>query len=468
MDERYPHNNRIRHVIDGRLSGMETNPAFERNVLRRVRGEIVVKRKISIAIIVILVIVLIAGVAWAAISLRDTARQIVETEQAEGDTFGYWPVEKKISLIKALADLGYIEETSEVKQLIANALPEEKADLIANEAVARFTGKEASEISFLVIMQAAWGPFGDWTKEEQAWYSKLMVEMGIQQADHTLYVEPEGSVDEAQAVLIARKAIAKGYGVEESVLDNYTAKTTFEVPEFAEPGNDQPYWHVDYRAPEDMPKDERLFRLFSLFIHPETGELYESVESMLERMRTMRPATNIYQAMDAYSEKANLKAFWDWPLELKADYSKEINPMVKSILDSGDLSDLMFDGRVPNSVIAQSTFIYGLPGDKDISQNRAFELAARAIRETYGLDEETLALYKLVSTFFDITNPEKPLWKFLFRPETWTDFEGGLDNPQYHLRYKVEIDARTGDIAKLEEFKFQELGQDLEYDLKWY
>ncbi len=86
----------------------------------------------------------------------------------------------------------------------------------------------------------------------------------------------------------------------------------------------------------------------------------------------------------------------------------------------------------------------------------------------HGLDENTFALYKLVSTFFDITNPEKPLWKFLFLPETWRDFKGGLDNPQYDLRYKVEIDARTGDVAMLEEFEFQHLGQDLEYDLKWY
>lgn len=47
---------------------------------------------------------------------------------------------------------------------------------------------------------------------------------------------------------------------------------------------------------------------------------------------------------------------------------------------------------------------------------------------------------------FYISDPEKPLWRFLIQPETWRDFEGGLDNPQYDLRYRVEIDARTGDI----------------------
>ncbi len=458
----------LRYAIDAQFSGVTKKPEMRRNVLRQVRGEIVVKKKVSIALVFVLVMVLIAGVALAAISLRDAARQIVETEQEEGDTFGYWPVEKKISLVSALVDLGYIEETVEVEQLLANALQEEKADLVANEVVAKFTGQESSEISFLVIMQAAWGPFGEWTKEEQAWYSQLMVDTGIQKEDHTLYVMPEGLVDEAQAISIARRAIAKGYGVEESKLDNYTVFTTFEVPEFSEPGDDQPYWHVDYRAPEDMPEDERLFHGFSLFIHPETGELYETVESMLAR-RFVRPTTPIYLAMDAYSEKANYKTFRNWSLELKAEYSREINPMVKSIMDSGDLTDLIYDGRVPNSIVAQSTFTYGLPGVKDISQKRAFELAIRALQKEYSMAPHIFGLYREICVYFDVTEPEKPLWKFLFNPKSlsWRDLEGGRDNPLLNLCYKVEIDAHTGEIVNLEEFEFQ-IGNDLEYELKWY
>ena len=429
------------------------------------------KKKMYIAFVVVMVIVLNAGVAWAAISLRDMARQIVETEQEVDGTFGCWPVKKKISLVNALVDFGYIEETSEVKQLIANALPEEKADHIANEAVARFTGKETSEICFLVIMQAAWGPFGDWTKEEQAWYSQPMVDVGIQQEDHTLYVEPEGSVDEAQAILFARKAIAKGYGVEENALDNYIATTTFEVPEFAEPGEDQPYWHVDYRAPEIIPDDVRLFRLCSLFIHPETGELYESVENTLERrfVQFVEPKTPFYLAMDAFSKKANWEFFRLWPLKLKAEYSKEINPMVKAILDSGDLTGLMYDGRVPSSLIAQSTFTYGLPGDKDIPQEQAFDLATRSLQEVYSLDPVIFELYREICVYFDVTEPEKPLWKFIFNPRSlsWRDLEGGWNSPLMDQCYKVEIYARSGDVAKLEEFNYQILGSDLEYDMKW-
>lgn len=127
------------------------------------------------------------------------------------------------------------------------------------------------------------------------------------------------------------------------------------------------------------------------------------------------------------------------------------------------------DGRVPSSVIAQSMFTYGLPGDKDIPQEQAFDSATRALKETYSLDPGIFGLYREISVYFDITVPEKPIWKFIFNPRSllWSDLEGGWDSPLLDQCYKVEIDARSVDIAKLEEFKYQILGQDLEYDLKW-
>jgi len=96
-------------------------------------------------------------------------------------------------------------------------------------------------------------------------------------------------------------------------------------------------------------------------------------------------------------------------------------------------------------------------------------LAVGAIQDAYGLDTAAIGQYKLVSTFFDVTDPEKPLWKFLFRPESWSDFEGGLDDPQYNLRYRAEINARTEAAEKTEAFQFVAKDRtNLEYDLKWH
>lgn len=461
--------NSLKRAIDTDLSGLRTSERERAIIFQNALEGKKVKKKISVALVFALVVVLIAGIALAVISLRDTARQIVETEQTDG-RYVDWPIEKKSALVSALVDLGYTEETTKVKQLLANTLLVDEAHQVADDVLVAFTGREVSEVSFMIIMETAWGPFDQWTKEEQAWYSKLMVDVGIQKDDHTLYLEPEGSIDEAQAISIARREIAKGYGIAESELDKYSVITTFQVPEFAEPGDDQPYWCVEYMAPEDMSEDVRLFIQFSIFIHPETGIPLESVQSILARNTLPEQFSHpLYDALKTLSDQADSAPLWDRTLEQKTEYSEMINPMVREILNSGDLSTITFDGQTDNSLIAASTYTYGLPGESDISQEQAFKLAVNAVQETYGLDEDTIGLYKLVSVYFDVTNPEKPLWKYLFRPETWRDFEGGLDSPQYGLRYRVELDARTGDIISAEEFEFKAKdGTDLEYELKWH
>jgi len=55
----------IRRAIDVRLSGMESGPNFERNVLGRVRGDIKVKRKLSAAFVMTAILVLTATAVLA-------------------------------------------------------------------------------------------------------------------------------------------------------------------------------------------------------------------------------------------------------------------------------------------------------------------------------------------------------------------------------------------------------------------
>lgn len=417
----------------------------------------VMKKKIPMALVFAMVAVLIAGVALAVMSLRDTGRQIVETEQTDG-YYAQWPIDKKISLVNALTGLGYAEETDAVKQLVAGALPPEEANRVADEVLVDFTGREVSEISFMEIMQAAWGPFEKWTREEQAWYSQLMVDMGLQGQDHTLYVEPSGPVDEAEAIAIARREIAKGYGVPESALDGYTVTTSFQVPEFAEPGDTQAWWYVELMAPEGLPEAERPFGIFWVFIHPETGALLESVESMLAERE---------------AEKTRVEAYLGDPLvqDINAFYAKyeRANPRFMSLEDKALYSE-MFRHRVLEKVAqdpdffspaeqAAFVFAYGMPDADAISQEEALAIAEGVLAEEMGYTEREI--YFVVHDclaynrfYYDVTDPETPLWKFVFPvPGTyWTSeaFQKEVavyygESP-YRRPAKVEIDAYTGEV----------------------
>ncbi len=144
--------------------------------------------------------------------------------------------------------------------------------------------------------------------------------------------------------------------------------------------------------------------------------------------------------------------------------------MVHAILDSGDLTEIANGNSPDQEIIAHSAFTYGLPDKNDIAQDEALQLGQKALQDAYGLKSNVFELYQEICVYFDITNQEKPLWKFLFNPTSlpWRELEGGWDDPLKKLCYKVEIDAHTGEIKKTEEFEFQTLGRDIDYDLKWY
>jgi len=230
MSDRAPQNNELRRVMDACLPGLEDKPDFDRNVLQQVRGEIKVKKRLSVGFVLVIVLVLVIATALALVTLRETAPLIAQTEQEDG-YFSAWPVEKKIEVISALIDEGYIKETDDIKQMMGTDVSQDEKNRIADETVAEFVGQDADEVGFLAIMQAAWGSFDQWTYEEKAWYSQLMEDVGVDNDGKTVYAEPTGEVDEQKALAIARSAIAKGYGVEESVLDDYTYVISWVYPE---------------------------------------------------------------------------------------------------------------------------------------------------------------------------------------------------------------------------------------------
>lgn len=477
MFDHAPQNNAIRRVMDACLPGLGNRPDFDRDVLRQVRGKMKVKNKLSVGFVLVIALVLIIATALAIVTLRDTAQLVAQTEQEDG-YFGEWPVEKKITVVSSLVEQGYIEETDDIKQMMGTSLSREEASLIADKAIAKFVGQDANEVGFLTIMQAAWGQFDLWTYEEKAWYSQLMENVGIESDGKTVYVEPTGSIDEQKALAIARSAVAKGYGVDESVLDDYSYLISFQIPESAEAGDNQSYWLVTYTAPDNIPQANGLFDSFGsfdLFIHPETGELLQSVEELraIRASLSRRPTNELYQAIDAYYVRARemgFNSFRTWSIEFRAEYSQEITPKVQAIVKSGDLTDLMNCGSPDITVMAQSTYTYGIPQEDAISQDEAFTLVKAALEKDYDLAPDLFEKYREIGIYYDITDANAPLWKFLFNPKSLPpqELDGGLDNPLFDLCYKVEIDAHTGEIVHIEEFPFQILGHTLEYDLKWY
>ncbi|MEG1015292.1 MAG: hypothetical protein RSI33_13700, partial [Clostridia bacterium] len=65
MCNQAPQNNELRRVMDACLPGLENKPDFERDVLRQVRGEVKVKKKLSAGLVLTLAIILVVVTAFA-------------------------------------------------------------------------------------------------------------------------------------------------------------------------------------------------------------------------------------------------------------------------------------------------------------------------------------------------------------------------------------------------------------------
>ena len=452
------HNPSLQEVFDRRLSGIRIEPKHWNHMIRDLKGDPVVKKKTSAAFVFVILAVLLAGIALAAVTLQNTGKEILEAEQAEG-YYENWQPETKASLVKELAVLEYIEITPDVQRLIADKITDtNELARIADEAMAAFTGVDVSEISFLIIMQAALGPFDAWSVEEQAWYSQLLAELDLHRDGVTLFVLPTSTIDEDTAVALARAAIAETYGVDESVLDAYKLTTSFQIPEFAEAGDDTAYWYVGYEKPLDMPAGDALFTGFELFINPDTGEFYETVEEIIQDRNELQAyldaisSNPLIEDIHSYMEANQLaQRPTTWTLEQFADFSAHFHERgLKELADNPNL----FSSFLP----AILTYAYGLPDDQAISQSEAQAIAEDAIVTQVGRNADEIMFYTHEFTvMYDITDPEIPLWKFYFiKPSVYgsdTDFTSdvasyyGTDSEQLS-NIKVEINAYTGELVR--------------------
>lgn len=135
-------------------------------------------------------------------------------------------------------------------------------------------------------------------------------------------------------------------------------------------------------------------------------------------------------------------------------------------MDSGDLAPLCRSEGPNLYVIAAAAYDYGLPGEGDLAQEDALERAREAVRERFDLSPETLSRYTDVLVYFDATDPDAPLWRFVLQPEMGA--RDALGQAQYDLRYRVEIASRTGEVASAEAFERQIPVYDLSYLMNLY
>ncbi|HHX09433.1 MAG TPA: PepSY domain-containing protein [Chloroflexi bacterium] len=460
-------NNHVQQALNNTLSSLYVTEQTASDLLAQAKGGRKVKRKLSVAMVLTIVLIVLAATAIAITMLWENhVIDVKKKEISEGEYFA-WEIKSKRDLVKSLVEMGYIQESEQTRELFNQSTEPQKQEEIADNLMLALTGQtDAREINADIITYAIFGPESTWTPAQRVWWQQVtnMFRNADDDLDSFVLAEQE-DLPEEKAVSIAKDAIIKAYALPSDALDNaqpvanlYTTKARPDYRrwdvQFQLFKDDNPDWVIKvYFANLDMQGN--------LISDPDLGipHIDDAAKNTKDLPLVYEPP--LVKEFLRYAKKAGKPTLRWWPLEIRAEFSNAMRDRVLDALKSGDLQQLTRGTALHMEMITGAHYVYGLPDKDAIKQEKALDQAKSIIQKKFGLTTEAIDSYEEILVYFDVTSSDNPLWRFVFQPQELHEM----------MMYRIEIDAKTGNVVNAEEFQFQSLGpnlDELDYHLKVY
>lgn len=226
--------------------------AFERELRQRIRSlpqreeSEGMRRKTGLAVLLAAALVIaLAATALAAFAVSRGFFEDVARVQLESGYYDDWSLEDKEVVVRLMEENEIPEDPSPWKAALA--LQDDAAREAALDALfaARYgVDGRTDVVGIFSILETEKGTFDTWIMEEKAWYSELMLDLGLAGFDSEVYLLPgEDAIAAAEAERIARKAVIAAYGLAPDALNGYTADVNCRE-HVSEAGIRPPYFFV--------------------------------------------------------------------------------------------------------------------------------------------------------------------------------------------------------------------------------
>ena len=466
-------NNRIKQALNNTLSSLYVSEMEAGMLLAQAKGGKKVKRKLSVAMILTIVIITITATAVAATLIWNKyVIDVKKREQSQGE-YAQWEIQSKQDLIKSLIDMGYIQESDETRKLFDNTTSKDEQNRIADQLVMLLTKQtDVKEINADIITYSIFGPESTWTSEQRKWWQQVTNMFRNTESDIDSFVLPDkGDLPESQAIAIAKAAILKAYCLPSDTLDQARPVANLYV---TKQRPDYRRWDIQFQIYKQGTTDY-VERVFTAVVDM-SGNVIEdpdlnvpNLESMAENYKKellrkeqldQSPIIQIYQK---YVKESGMTTIREWTIETKAAYSKEIRNLVVSAMKDGSFKvyNDKEAGPTERTIIASTVFEYGLPDKQSIQMKAALDLAKKIVQEMLGFTDKEITDNLVIYPYFDITDANKPLWRFVFYPSA-------LGQGVSEKIVRIEIDAYYSKEVSVECFDRRPLLENLEYDAKIY
>ena len=186
---------RIQRAVQQRCAPLAPDPFLAARVMRMAeqKGEMKVKKKLSVTMILCIVLMLVAAATVAAVLL--SGQEIIDqqavpvAQQNDGDVRinGKYTHEELAALVALAAENGISLEN----------------EAFIREALAKGEGYWEDETIMAICQEAFGGLYYEWSVEERHWFGEKMVEIGFQDVNYDL-LPGEGQIpaDEARALAV--------------------------------------------------------------------------------------------------------------------------------------------------------------------------------------------------------------------------------------------------------------------------
>lgn len=441
MDEYRENVKKVQNALNQDAAFIQPNPYLAQRVLNAAnaecvgKGGITVKRKMPIALIIAIALMLSGLVAVAATIMNQHIEKAMDIAVESGD-FGNWELDDKIALINAMTEAG-IPLPQEKLSVISDADSSDKEkDQAATELLVNIYGSE-EHIGHFTIASHDWGdPFG-WTLEQQEWFWETLREKGLYTGKIKYLLPGENDLTRDQVVLIAKQAIQDAYDLPEEIVQGYDADVTF----FTIDGTDiAPRWRVylgyaDAEAAEYtvlLTQDGQVTEDASLYIFkPETLATQEK-HSNTDTSAVLTPyQKRMVATKELYLSTGNSQ------FHFLADCPSVTIEEMSAVTNIDGYEACPYCVLQTQLWSVEDKIIYGvmygeLPTEAVISASQAEQIAIDYLL-SYGMDD----IINLIpySRYLTIDNQCQ-----------YTVFFARLDNGQIAPIYSVIVDAKTGEV----------------------
>lgn len=442
MDEYRENVKKVQKALNQDAAFIQPNPYLAQRVLNAVnaesygKGGIVVKRKMPIALVVAVVLMLSGIVAVAATILNLHIEKAMDITRDKG-SFSAWEYEDKIALIDTMIEAGIVLPREEYNIILDPASSDEEKNQAATELLAGIYGSE-EHISHFTIASHDWGDPFQWTLEQKEWFWETLRAKGLYTGDIKYLLPDENDLTRDQVVVLAKQAIQDAYDLPDEIVDSYDADVTF----FSIIGmDDAPRWRV-YLGYVDAEAAEYTVLL------TQDGQVTEDAS-----LNILKPEVSAKLAAQSNQPSTVLKPYEKRMLTTDELYLSENNKQYHFLSDCPSVADEKkasaddLDGYdpCPYCVLqtqlwsAEEQIVYGamygeLPSENMISSTEAETIAFDYLFSCGNEDVRELVPY---SRYYVID--DKPQYVVFF-----ARLENELINPMY----SVTVDAVTGEIIK--------------------